>query len=201
MGMTAKSSTSILLPISGLWIIEFEITDADGYSASVTPAVTVTLPAGTASPVVAEGIGAGRYRAAYTVGSSGRYVARVVATGYGALDFAAYAAATTAETGMPTTDDVAVYLREGAASWDTADLQDALDAEAAAQRSICRVGAVYPADLRQALLRRVQRNLAMRQLPLAVQMWDAEGGGGTVLPGRDPEVRRFEAPYRKLVIG
>lgn len=201
MGVTAKTSTSILLPTNGLWIIEVRITDADGYSVGTAPTVTVTLPSGMAEPVTPEGIGDGCYRATYVPVSTGRFLARVASSGNGVLDFAAYVLGTTSEVGMPTTDDVAAYLREGAASWDTADLQDALDAEAAAQRSICRVGAAYPADLRQALLRRVQRNLAMRQLPLAVQMWDAEGGGGTILPGRDPEVRRFEAPYRKLVVG
>lgn len=197
--MQALSSTSVLLPIGGVWTIAVCITDADGYAVDSVPTVTVTLPAGSTTTATVETVETGVYRATYEVGSAGRYVARVVATGYGAADFAAYASATTSGVGMPTTDDVAEYLREGAASWDVADLQDALDAEAAAQRSVCRVGAVYPADLRQALLRRVQRNLAMRQLPLAVLQGDAELGGAA-LPGRDPEVRRFEAPYRKLVV-
>lgn len=198
--MQALSSDAVLLPIGGVWTIRVCITDADGYAVDAVPLVTVTLPAGTTSSPSAETLSTGEYRVAYEVGSAGRYIARVVTTGYGAADFAAYVTATTAGVGMPTTDDVAEYLREGAASWDTADLQDALDAEAAAQRHVCRVRAVYPDDLRQALLRRVQRNLALRQLPLAVLQGDAEMGG-TVLPGRDVEVRRFEAPHRKLVVG
>lgn len=200
MGVRALSSTSALLPIGGVWEIRASVSDVDGNTVDAVPTVTVTLPAGSTATPTVETLAGGDYRATYEVGSAGRYVARVVAAGYGAADFAAYATATTAGTGMPTTDDVADYLREGAASWATEDLQDALDAEAAAQRSVCRVRAVYPDDLRQALLRRVQRNLALRQLPLAVHQGDAEAGP-MLLPGRDPEVRRLEAPHRKLVVG
>ncbi|SIQ07178.1 hypothetical protein [Micromonospora avicenniae] len=199
MGLRALSSTAALLPIGGRWVIEVETTNDDGYLVDGAPAVVVTLPGGTVSNPTFTRLGAGTYRAVYTVGSSGRYVARVT-TADDAVDFAAYATATTSGTGMPTTDDVAAYLREGAASWETEDLQDALDAEAAAQRAVCRVRAVYPDDLRQALLRRVARNLALRQLPLAVLQGDAEVGS-SILPGRDPEVRRLEAPHRRLVVG
>ncbi|HEY0700300.1 MAG TPA: hypothetical protein VGD43_21155, partial [Micromonospora sp.] len=120
-------------------------------------------------------------------------------TDNGVVDFAAYALGATTEAGMPNADDVVDYLGPISATLD--EVQGALNAEAAAQRSICRVGAVYPADLREALLRRVARNLALRSLPLAVLQGDAEAGSNTVLPGRDPEVRRLEAPHRKLVIG
>ncbi|SCF06514.1 hypothetical protein [Micromonospora mirobrigensis] len=200
MGIMATASTSVLLPVGGLWVIEVKTTDSDGYAVDSAPSVTVTLPGGTTSAPTVGQVTTGRYRVEYIASTTGRYVARVVSATHGAVDFAAYVAATTAGTGMPTTDDVAAYLRESAASWSTDDLQDALDAESAAQRSVCRVGAVYPDDLRQALLRRVQRNLSMRQLPLAVLTGDADTGA-SILPGRDPEVRRLEAPHRKLVMG
>ena len=198
MGVEATSSTSVLLPIGGVWEIRASVTDVDGGAVDATPTVTVTLPAGTTATPTVETVAAGDYRATYEVGTAGRYVARVVATGYGAADFAAYATATTAGTGMPDAAAVVEYL--GATSFTTDEVQDALDAEAAAQRSVCRVRAVYPDDLRQALLRRVARNLALRQLPLAVHQGDAEAGP-MLLPGRDPEVRRLEAPHRKLVVG
>lgn len=99
----------------------------------------------------------------------------------------------------PTVVDVKAYL--GTNSWTDAEIGDALDAETAAQAKVCRIPDPMPADLAEALKRRVQRNLAMRPLPLAVLQGDAEGGSSTVLPGRDPEVRRFEAPHRKLVLG
>jgi hypothetical protein len=199
-GVQALTSTADLLPIGGRWIIAVQVTDDDGRLVDAAPTVTVTLPAGSTATPTVETVSLGVFRAAYEVGTTGRYVARAVATGYGAADFAAYAAATTAGTGMPDTDDVAAYMGESAASWETEELQDALDAEAAAQRARCRVGGVYPADLRQALLRRVVRNLALRALPLAVLRGDAEAGD-TVLPGSDPEVRRLEGPYRRLVVG
>lgn len=200
MGVRALTPTAELLPIGGRWIVAVQVTDDDGVLVDAAPTVTVTLPAGSTTSPTVEFVSSGVHRAAYEVGSTGRYVARVVVTGYGAADFAAYATATTAGTGMPDTDDVAAYLGESAASWTTDELQDALDAEAAAQRSRCRVGAVYPADLRQALLRRVARNLAMRLLPLSVPQGDSEAGP-VIIPGQDPEVRRLEGPYRKLTVG
>ncbi|MER5703481.1 hypothetical protein ABT023_16270 [Micromonospora sp. NPDC002296] len=189
--MQAHTSTAALLPVGGRWLIEVDATEM--------PTVVVTLPDSTTITPAVTTTATGRYQAAHTVTVAGRHVAQV-ATADDAIDFAAYATAATTAGGMPTVDDVADYMREGAASWETEDLQDALDAEAAAQRSVCRVSAIYPADLRQALFRRVVRNLAMRQLPLAVLQGDAETGSAT-LPGRDPEVRRFEAPHRRMVVG
>lgn len=199
--MRAGSATSVLLPVSGLWTIAVCISDADGYAVDGTPELTITLPGGSTDTAELETDATGEYRTEYIVSAGGRHVASVVDAEHGAVDFAAYVTAVTTAAGMPVVDDVADYLREDAASWTEADLQGALNAEAAAQRSVCRVAAVYPDDMREALLRRVQRNLAMRSLPVAVLTGDAEGGSSTLLPGRDPEVRRLEAPHRKLVFG
>lgn len=199
MTIYALTSTSTTLLLGSRWVIDVQVTDDDGRSVDATPDVVVTLPGGTTSTLTAEAIRSGVYRATYTPNvSTGRYVAHVSATGYGTLDLAAYVVGPTSGVGMPTTDHVANYLREGAASWETEDLQDALDAEAAAQRAVCRVGAVYPDDLRQALLRRVQRNLAMRGQPSVVT--PDENSNVSVTPTRDPEVRRLEGPYRKWAI-
>jgi len=199
MAVTATTADQVLLPVGGVWVLRVAVTDLDGVLVDVAPTVTVTLPDDTTATPTVELVSTGVYRAVYEVGPTGRYVARAVATGYGVADFAAYAAAATTGAGMPTADDVIVYLGPTSATLD--EVQDALDAEAAAQRSVCRVKAVYPADLRQALLRRVARNLALRPLPLAVLRGDAEAGDTTILPGQDPEVRRLEAPHRKLVFG
>jgi hypothetical protein len=203
MAVKAITSAAAMLPLGDRWVLEVRTTDDGGRLVSGDPAVVVTLPDGsTLSPALEfTGVGRGRYRTAYTTAATGRHVAVVTAAEFGVETFAVYVAGQTTASGMPNTDDVADYLREGAASWETEDLADALDAEAAAQRSVCRVGAVYPADLRQALLRRVQRNLAMRQLPLAVLQGDADSGGADYLPRLDPEVRRLEAPHRRLVVG
>lgn len=197
MALGALSSTSVTLPLGGLWSIEVEVRDEDGWLVDEEPAVTVTLPnASTTSPDF-ENVSTGFYRAEYTVASAGRHVARVT-TIDDAVDFVAFAQAVTTAGGMPTIVDVDVYLGDN--SWSDPEKQSALDAEAAAQRAVCRVGAVYTADLREALLRRVQRNLAMRKLPLPQPQGDSDNGAA-FLPRNDPEVRRLEGPYRKLVIG
>jgi hypothetical protein len=195
----ARTSTSVLLPVGGLWTVEVR--------AESMPTIVITPPNGTpGDPVDMDQVDAyrsipssWRYRTETTLATPGRYVAHV-ATDTDALDFAVYAAGPTSGTGMPDADALAHYMRDGAASWEPEDLTDALAIEAAAQRARCRVGAVYPDDLRGALLRRAQRNLAMRNLPLAMPQGDADSGP-SILPGNDPEVRRLEAPYRKLVFG
>lgn len=194
--MEAVTGTTGLLAVGARWDIAVH--------ADALPTVVITLPDGsTSSPEVTQDTRWGepgcRYQASYTVATVGRHLAHV-ATADDAVDFAVYVAGPTSVNGMPDADALAHYLRDDAASWETEDLDDALAVEAAAQRSVCRVGAIYPDDLRGALLRRAQRNLAMRALPLAIPQGDADAGA-TILPGRDPEVRRLEAPHRKLTIG
>lgn len=186
--MRVVSSTSVLLPVGGSWRLDV---DSD-----TAPIVVVTPPAGEPVTVTAEQASSDRWQASYVVAAPGRYVAR--ATGDDdVVDFAAHALAVS--TG-PVLDVPAVveYLGQISATEET--VGDALQAETFAQRAVCRVGAVYPPDLREALLRRVARNLALRGIPLAVLRGDAESGS-TVLPGKDPEVRRLEAPHRRLPIG
>lgn len=189
------------LPIGGVWLLSVVVTDVDGVAVDVAPTVTVTLPAGSTSTPTPALLGAGVWQASYTVGTAGRYVARVVSAGNGAADFAAYATATVSGTGMPDLAELKVYL--GVDALDTSrddEIEAALAAESSAQRDCCRVPAAYPASLREALLRRVARNLALRLLPLAVLRGDGEAGD-TILPGRDPEVKRLEGPHRKRTMG
>lgn len=201
MPVVSLTPDSADLPIGGVWVLAVTITDVDAVPVDVAPTVTVTLPGGSATSPTAELVTSGVWRALYTVATAGRYVARIVSTGNGAVDLAAYVTATVAGTGMPNVDDAKVYLDidPGDTSRDD-EIQTALDAESAAQRARCRVPAAYPADLREALLRRVARNLAMRMLPLAVLRGDGEAGD-VMLPGKDPEVRRLEGPFRKVPIG
>jgi hypothetical protein len=191
----------VLLTLGGQWRLVVETRDSSGYlSGSVTPSLLVTLPDGSmTTPAFTAWSWAGAWSATYTPLVTGRFVAHV-STPEDATEAAAYVLGATTSSGMPNVSDVARYLRTGAASWTVADLQDELDSEADAQRAVCGVRAVYPRDLRKALLRRVQRALALRALPLAVVQGESEGGI-TILPGRDPEVRRLEGPYRKLGCG
>jgi len=119
---------------------------------------------------------------------------------------------------MPITPTIAVikaYLGD-AHSWTDAEVQSALTTEVKAQQVRVTfppdpldtstppvpIPQPYPSDLTEALCRRVAHNLAMRALPLGIQTTLTEvSSTATRLSGTDPEVRRLEAPYRRLVVG
>lgn len=184
--------------VGGQWALSLTTYDVDGNASSVVaPVVTVTRPDASTTTVTPTDNGTGSWTAVYTLAAAGRHLV-AVSTPEDVAESAVYAYGPTTEAGMPTTDDCVHYMQTS--SYTTADVADALAAERAAQRARCGEREPYPPDLRQALLRRVQRNLAMRRLPLAVNFGDADGGP-LVLPGRDPEVRRLENPYRRLVVG
>jgi hypothetical protein len=94
------------------------------------------------------------------------------------------------------------YLGQAGTSWTAAQFEDAFNAEKRAQARKCRVPAAtattWPDDLAEALYRRVHRNLAMRNLPLAVQQVE---GGGIRIGANDGEIRRLEAPFLKVRLG
>lgn len=91
-----------------------------------------------------------------------------------------------------------VYLGGDADHWDDDALTAALVAETADQASRVRVPTPRPPALLEALLRRVAHNLAMRSHALGLTTSET---GSMYLNGRDPEVRRLEAPWRKVVVG
>lgn len=103
---------------------------------------------------------------------------------------------------------VKAYLAETDHSWSDSQVTSAFDAERVAQAHACLVPASavpeeeWPADLVEALGRRVQHNLALRGLPLGLQT--AMGEGGVAMRGvggKDAEVERLEGPYRRVVFG
>ncbi len=185
------------LVLGDRWVIDVKVTDDAGCRVDVVPTMTVTLPNGTTSSVTPEYNRRGVYRGVVAaVASTGRYVAHASASGYGVADAVAYVASTTVEAGMPTVDDFRDYISPEVSTRTDEQIQSTLDAEASAQRAKCRVAAVYPPDLAQALMRRVQVSLAKRGLPLDREVGDA---GISYTPTNDPEVRRLEGPYRKAV--
>ncbi len=93
---------------------------------------------------------------------------------------------------VPSVSEVASALGKSAG-----DIESAYDAEVADQARRCRVEP-YNEALAAALVRRVQRSLAMKNLPLGVLQDEA---GSTRVGSTDPEVRRLEGPYRKVVVG
>lgn len=191
---TAQGMTA---PVGGAWTPGFVATDESGdLSTAVTPTVVVKRPDGsTVTPAPALDPDRNWY-VLYTLDAPGRYTMHV-STPEDALDFAVYAYAPGTP---PTVDEVRAYLGGRASGWSAVQVDGAFRAELGAQRDKCGEVPEYPDQLREALYRRVSRNLAMRNLPLAVAVGDADAGP-TVLPGNDPEVRRLEAPWRKLVIG
>lgn len=204
MPVKVLSAVTGVADIGDTWRMVVLVFDKDGVAAAPDSiAGTVTKPdTSTASATVTAETTSGLYTVTYSLAATGRHTAAVTVTdadfGNDVIDFAVEAISGAVD--LPSLDDVTAYLGAAADQWTSDDLQAALDAETAAQRSTCRIPSAYPADLGQALLRRVQRNLALRQLPLAVLQGDGESGS-LVLNGRDPEVRRLEAPWRRLVVG
>jgi len=207
MAVMALGATGVDLKLGDQWVIGVCVTDVDGMLTDVLPTLTITLPDGTTTAPAMDVLTAlGVYRALYTVAAAGRYVARVVAAGAGVATFVAFVDAVTAGTAMPDLIDLRgdpdadppTFGYLGGNSWTDDDIQDALDAEAASQRRVCRVKAEYDPDLRDALMRRVQRNLVMRGQP-GVTVTDE--GQPVFTPSTDPEVRRLERTHLRLVMG
>lgn len=108
----------------------------------------------------------------------------------------------------PALANVKTYLGDSSTYTD-AEIQSALDAETLAQSRVVRLPvdadpedpSPYPADLAEALLRRVHHNLVLRGLPLGIQASIAESAVQTNrVGGTDAEVARLERPFRKWSI-
>lgn len=197
MSVTATSSIDGQRIVGDLWPIAVEVFDSNGWPTIATvPTVTVTLPDNSTADVTVEA--AGRcFRALYELTAPGRHLAEVAATGLGRADFSIQAVDPTPAGRMPQLADATSYL--GQTSWSSDDVQEALDAETAAQAALCVIPAYYPADMRNALLRRVWRNLSMRNQPF-LTVPGGEDGTVSVGPSQDAEVRRLEAPHRRLLV-
>lgn len=95
------------------------------------------------------------------------------------------------------------YLKVPATVLSDADLQRMLDASADDQAQRCTWDpdpALYPAALEQGLLRRVQREVAARNLPLGMVGLDAAEYGPQRLPYLDSLVEEHERAYRTQVL-
>ena len=199
MTVTAETSVAVSLTVGQTWHMSAFVVDDDGIASSTAPVVTVTLPNGTTTTPDVSAAETGRYSTTVVTAVAGRHTA-VWATAFGAAHFSAWADPVVTAAGMPDRAEFKEYAGLTDTSRDD-EIDVALVSEAAAQRAVCRVPAAYPPDLREALMRRVARNLALRLLPLAVLRGDGETGSDTILPGRDPEIRRLEAPHRKMRMG
>jgi hypothetical protein len=201
MPLDADTPQSVTLDIGDEWVIVACATDDEGWPAAATVSVAVTDPAGSTSAPTPVEDPAGTWTARHVITTPGRYLAVITSVGVtvGATPFTAWAALPTTAEGLPTTSDCLEYLRDTSAT--DVEVRDALTAEMAAQRSRCRVPAVYPPDLRQSLLRRVARNLAARGVPLTLFTSFEGGGTSTRVPRLDAEIVRFEGPHRRRKVG
>jgi hypothetical protein len=199
--VTAVSEQSATLDVGDEWLIVVATTDDDGLPQTATVVATITTPSGvTSTPTVDEDDTDATYTARYTVTEAGRHLAVAEASGdvVGVVPFTMWAADPEASA-FPDVDAVTLYL--GDTSWSQAEISGALTAEAAAQRARCRIPAAYPADLAEALKRRVARNLAARAIPVATfTSFDGQATSSRV-PMLDAEIVRFEAPYRRRTVG
>lgn len=187
--------------VGGTWVVEF-FTSEDGYTEAADPTLVVTLPNGTTiSPDFESESDTGLYEYHVPITLPGRYVASIAAAELDGLRYVScFALEVTTDNEMPNVADVVVYLEGGkkTTSFDPDVIETFLASESAAQRSRCRIPAAYPPDLRMALLRRVQRAMAMKGI-----VYDGQTGpdGDSYTPTNDPEIRRLEAPYRKVLLG
>lgn len=101
----------------------------------------------------------------------------------------------------PSLTEVRAWCQVPASSVTDVQLQAVLDAESADQVARCDANMFASAEgldaAYQALLRRCQRALAARGVPLG--MVESEYGAAS-LPSGDSEVNRLEGPYRNLVV-
>ena len=109
-------------------------------------------------------------------------------------------------TGTPTIAECRAWGNIAATVTD-ADLQAILDAEYRIQTDTCVMDTdpdtgdcVMPEPLARALIRRVQRQIAVRNIPLAWASDVAAEYGPLMVPAWDSEVARLESSYRRHVI-
>jgi hypothetical protein len=186
------------LVVGGQWCVEF-LTSEDDFTVSSNPALTVSLPDGTTiEPEYEWSTSTGVYQYRIDVTQTGRWVAEIAGDDFLPRYITAFALPVTLESGMPVVGDAVAYMGIGVESPDLDVLEDVFEAEKASQRARCRIPAAYPPDLRVALLRRVKRAWEMRSNTSAS---DADAPFTGYVPNTDPEVRRLEGPYRKVVLG
>lgn len=200
-------TSPVVVDIGDTWRLWLMVMDNDGVLAAPDGiTVTVTEPDGTevAATVTAQTT-TGLYLVTYEVVDDGEHLAVLAVTDatFGndveGLAFTAVDPESHVPPDAADTEDVLAYL--GASTSATvAEVADAMEAEIWAQRRVCRVPVPYPPDLHQALKRRVARNLAARMVPVA--SFTAFEGGSTSarVPQTDAEIRRFEAPFRKMPV-
>lgn len=180
--------------------LSWTVKDDDGNPvAPASATLTITLPDGSTTTPTLENPSVGVYEYDYVNAAAGPHSALFATTGTGTTvaaqdSWVAYAVAQS----YVTVAQVKAYI--GDTSIVDAELSNIIAAEQAAQARRCRID-LYSDDLKEALKRRVARNIAARNIPVA-QFTSFEGGSTSLsLSRNDAEITRLEAPYRKLTVG
>lgn len=193
--MYAVSETIVDALVGDVWEVRVSVPAGSAVTSTVTtPGGIETHPA-----VPVEGTEASLD---VTVAEEGRYVVQLALAGVGSVAFVANVLDITIGGDLPSLPEVREYLNTNGDSSATDDaITEALYAETANQRRVCDIGGTYDYDLREALKRRVARNLAARSVPLAT-VTSFDGVATSVrVPRYDAEIDRLEGPYRKINVG
>ena len=104
----------------------------------------------------------------------------------------------------PSLTEVREFILVSASDANDTVLQEIYDGELEDQYSVCKervqFDGEYPAALRLALYRRIARTCTLRGIPLGF-VSTAEGNTESAIAGLDVEIRRFERPHRRMVVG
>lgn len=181
--------------------LRFEVRDEDtGELADPTSwSVTITSPIGTFTPTV-EHTDVGVFDVDYVSAVVGPHTATFTASGEHAdvVDNVFVVTPNPVLSSAILAAEIREYL--GGTSETDQTLLNALAAERVDQANKCRIDN-YTEALREALLRRVARNLAARRVPVATMTSFDGGATSTRVPRTDPEILRLEGPYRRNPVG
>lgn len=104
----------------------------------------------------------------------------------------------------PTLAEVRAYMRLPVASISDADLQRIYDAaidDEAARCTLPEAVEEYPPALAMAFLRMIQREVALRNMPLGMLGPDANEFAPSRVPWLDSQIEYHQRAHRKMVLG
>lgn len=180
--------------------LRFEVRNEDGELVDPTSwTVTVTSPIGSSNPTITH-TDTGVFDVDYVSTVVGPHTATFAASGEHAdtIDNVFVITPNPVNSSAILAAEIRSYL--GGTSETDQTLLDALAAERVDQANKCRIDN-YTEALREALLRRVARNLAARRVPVATMTSFDGGATSTRVPRTDPEILRLEGPYRRNPVG
>ena len=199
-GLTSRVRYVVGDTIPVTWHVTHDVDGTATYVTPTTATATVTHDSGVTVDVTASlsEVDTGVFVVGWVPAIAGRVVVTLTTTGPGAGVTEVVVDVNPLNLALFTVDQLRDYL--GATSAGDDEVWSAFVAERAAQAQRCRVDP-FTHELREALMRRVARNLAARSVPVATFTSFDGGATSTRVPSVDAEVRRLEAAYRRLPVG